>query len=310
MRLEDAEIVKLLPTWMQQDGSDQGLSSGCDKIIRDAYARIKLFSRWNKIDQLSSSDLDELAWELNILWYNSTASLYTKRKLIKTSDLVFARSGTRWAVETVVTAYFGDAKLLEWFEYGGDPNRFKIELSFKPDIYQKKTALQILEMVKRKSQWLECFVIHMITAVHQQGFFRLIRLRIRSGVWNWGRKPVLFNGSTRFNGSLCWDQLVNLSGTLRLRIAGRLRTANVVRTPAGFGVRSGTQTPQQARTGNLLPCASKNTESGRCTPLLRLRCRMVPSCKVGLIWNAHHTFSGQRSFDGRKKFNGGVSVAL
>ena len=61
MRLNETEMVKLLPAWMQEDGSDKGLATGCDIISRDAYARLKLLSRWDKIDQLSDAELDEMA---------------------------------------------------------------------------------------------------------------------------------------------------------------------------------------------------------------------------------------------------------
>ena len=71
MRLNETEMVKLLPAWMQQDASNQGLAAGCDTISRDAYARLKLLSRWDKIDQLSDAELDEMAWELRIEWYDS-----------------------------------------------------------------------------------------------------------------------------------------------------------------------------------------------------------------------------------------------
>ena len=48
MRLNETEMVKLLPAWMQEDGSDKGIATGCDIISRDAYARLKLLSRWDK----------------------------------------------------------------------------------------------------------------------------------------------------------------------------------------------------------------------------------------------------------------------
>ena len=75
MRLNETEMVKLLPAWMQEDGSDKGLADGCDIISCDAYARLKLLSRWDKIDQLNDAELDEMAWELNIQWYDSTAPI-------------------------------------------------------------------------------------------------------------------------------------------------------------------------------------------------------------------------------------------
>ena len=44
MRLNETEMVKLLPAWMQEDGSDKGIATGCDIISRDAYARLKLLT--------------------------------------------------------------------------------------------------------------------------------------------------------------------------------------------------------------------------------------------------------------------------
>lgn len=94
MRLNETEMVKLLPAWMQEDGSDKGIATGCDIISRDAYARLKLLSRWDKIDQLSDAELDEMAWELNIQWYDSTAPIAAKRAVIRNSDRVYAKLGT------------------------------------------------------------------------------------------------------------------------------------------------------------------------------------------------------------------------
>lgn len=93
MRLNETEMVKLLPAWMQEDGSDKGLATGCDIISRDAYARLKLLSRWDKIDQLNDAELDEMAWELNIQWYDSTAPIAVKRAVIRSSDRVYTIEG-------------------------------------------------------------------------------------------------------------------------------------------------------------------------------------------------------------------------
>ena len=48
MRLKETEMVKLLPAWMQEDSSNQGLAAGCDIVSRDAYARLKLLSSGTK----------------------------------------------------------------------------------------------------------------------------------------------------------------------------------------------------------------------------------------------------------------------
>ena len=37
MRLNETEMVKLLPAWMQEDGSDKGLATGCDILTIGQY---------------------------------------------------------------------------------------------------------------------------------------------------------------------------------------------------------------------------------------------------------------------------------
>ena len=103
MKLHEAEILKLLPAWMQEDGSNRGLAAGTDEVTRAITARAKLLSRWNKIDQLDETELDEMAWELRILWYDSTAPIETKRSVIRNSDLVYSKLGTSYAVQQIVT---------------------------------------------------------------------------------------------------------------------------------------------------------------------------------------------------------------
>lgn len=160
MRLNEAEILKLLPSWMREDAAIQGLAAGTDKITRSIYARIKLLSRWDQIDNLSEEELDELAWELNIQWYDSTALISTKRNVIRNSDLVYAKLGTRYAVEQIVTDYFGSGQVREWFEYGGKPHHFKV-LSTNPELVNNNLELflKLLGVVKRRSSWLDAILI-------------------------------------------------------------------------------------------------------------------------------------------------------
>ena len=160
MRLNEIEMVKLLPAWMQRDASDQGLAAACDIISRDAYARLNLLRRWDKIDKLSDAELDEMAWELNIQWYDSTAPIETKRAVIRSSDRVYAKLGTRYAVEQIITDYFGSGEVREWYQYGGAPYHFKV-LSDNPGLVNDNLNLflSLLRTVKRRSAWLDAILI-------------------------------------------------------------------------------------------------------------------------------------------------------
>ena len=134
--------------------------AGCDIISRDAYARLKLLSRWDKIDQLSDAELDEMAWELNIQWYDSTAPIAAKRAVIRNSDRVYAKLGTPYAVEQIVADYFGTGEVREWYQYGGQPHHFKV-LSDNPSLVNSNLDLflKLLRTVKRRSSWLDAILI-------------------------------------------------------------------------------------------------------------------------------------------------------
>lgn len=156
MKLKNIEFIKLLPEFMQEDPANVGLSKGLDQVFRLFADYGDSLSIWTAIDRLTEEELDELAWELNITWYEKNADISVKRKLIKNNSEIQKNLGTGYAVEQVISAYFGDGEIEEWFEYGGDPGCFKI-VSSNPLITQENLNkfLRILEKVKRKSAHLD-----------------------------------------------------------------------------------------------------------------------------------------------------------
>lgn len=156
MRLSDIEFVRLLPQFMRDDDAVKGLAAGIDAIIPKLAASLSLLPTWDCIDYLPEDELDALAQELNILWYSSSADIGTKRELIKNSDRVYAHLGTKWAVENVIQAYFGDGYVREWYEYGGTPGTFRV-YSGNPTVTGERLAefINVLNKVKRHSAKLD-----------------------------------------------------------------------------------------------------------------------------------------------------------
>lgn len=156
MKLSNLEFIKLLPQFMQNDKAVRGLAAGIDSIVPQLAAELEKLSTWDHIAKLSEAELDELAWELNILWYDAGASIEVKRNIILDSDKVYKKLGTKWAVENVINTYFGDGYLEEWFQYGGEPGRFRI-YSSNPELNETKfnEFLSVLNKVKRASSQLD-----------------------------------------------------------------------------------------------------------------------------------------------------------
>lgn len=156
MKLSTLEFARLLPAFMRGDLSVQGLAHGIDDIIPAIAASVQRLTTWDKIDELSDSELDSLAWELNIMWYDKGASIEAKREIIKNSDKVYRHLGTKWAVENVVETYFGEGYIREWFEYNGAPGYFRV-YSTNPTLNNERLTefMNILNKVKRHSSKLD-----------------------------------------------------------------------------------------------------------------------------------------------------------
>lgn len=118
MRLSTADILKLLPEFMRDDQAVRGLAAAVNKLIREPGEKVKTIRVWDQIDNLDDAQLDELAYELDIDWYDTSLPIENKRAIVKISDLVHSRRGTKWAVEELVTAYISSGYVMEWHEEG------------------------------------------------------------------------------------------------------------------------------------------------------------------------------------------------
>lgn len=156
MKLNNLEFIKLLPQFMRDDAAVHGLSVGIDTAIRRLADSVANLSTWDRIDYLSEKELDDLAWELNILWYDYGADIAVKRDVVKNSDMVYKHLGTKWAVENVIASYFGNGYIEEWFEYAGEPGHFIVHTT-NPSLANERFTefLNLLAKVKRSSAKLD-----------------------------------------------------------------------------------------------------------------------------------------------------------
>lgn len=160
LRLGDLEFVKLLPTWMRGDLADAALAQGVDEVMRDLAPQVAVLSVWDCLDQLSDAYLDELAWALDVRWYDSGASHDTKVDLVRNSDMVHRKLGTVGAVESVVSSYFGAGRVMEWQDYDGQPHHFKVFTTDPSAVGENLPRfLDMLRKVKRLSSVFDGIMI-------------------------------------------------------------------------------------------------------------------------------------------------------
>lgn len=156
MELNNMDFVRLLPLFMRDDDANIGLSNAVNVITEKLSERARLCSTWDKIDDMSEAELDLLADELNISWYDKKTTIDIKRKIIRESDIVHSKLGTNWAAKQVINTYFGEGEIIDWYTYGGEPGHFKIQ-TLNQSIMEEKYSnfISILNKVKRKSAVLD-----------------------------------------------------------------------------------------------------------------------------------------------------------
>lgn len=167
MKTQDIDIKKFLPLFMRDDEFNIAASNALNDVFQ--HIDTMKLRTWDNLNSLNHEELDTLANELNVLWYNAAGSLAEKREQIRTSDDVWRTLGTRHAVETVVSQLFGSGTLYEFWEYeGGKPHHFKIDVP-DPAVLTaagEKEFLRVLELVKRKSQILDMIKLVMLQKFH------------------------------------------------------------------------------------------------------------------------------------------------
>lgn len=156
MDINNMDFINLLPIFMKTDDANIGLSNAVNIITENLAEKGALCSTWDKVDNMSGPELDLLAEELNITWYDKDAALDIKRQIVKDSDKVHSKLGTNWAVLRVIETYFGEGKIIDWYEYDGEPYHFKVQTINQSILNTKAEAfMKILNVVKRKSAVLD-----------------------------------------------------------------------------------------------------------------------------------------------------------
>lgn len=156
MKTNNIDLLKMVPIFMRSDKFVIALAESFNDVLN--RFELKKLRTWDQLQKMNHRELDELAWELNVLWYNKDGTLAQKRAQIISSNQVWSRLGTRYAVETVIREVFGSGEVLEFWEIeNGLPHHFEVVVSDPRLVTPEGEAefRRLLEKVKRKSQILD-----------------------------------------------------------------------------------------------------------------------------------------------------------
>lgn len=101
--------------------------------------------------RLSQAVLDILARDFKVDWWDPEYSIEEKRRTLKGSWRVHKTLGTKAAVETAIRAIYPLTTVEKWFEYGGEPYHFPLNINITSDsgdLARQKRVLDRLNFYK------------------------------------------------------------------------------------------------------------------------------------------------------------------
>ena len=154
------DLINSQSAVLAEDPQVQAAAKAIDDELRKVTKLIPslaLITRIRNRDITDHALLALLAWGFHVDFYDVTFSVPVKQELVAKSLDWHTRKGTPSAVEEVVSAVFSDAKVTEWFEYGGLPYTFKVStaLGGQVDNTAARELIQAIFSVKNTRSWLD-----------------------------------------------------------------------------------------------------------------------------------------------------------
>ncbi len=143
--LTKENLVVTLPPALRTDPSVVALAEALSELLAARPAEIERLRIYPAIDTLEEPLLDILARDFKVDWWDPEYSLEEKRRTLKDSWRVHRLLGTRAAVETAISAIYPHTQVLEWFEYGGEPYHFRLDISITNDSIDSEKQRRVLE---------------------------------------------------------------------------------------------------------------------------------------------------------------------
>lgn len=138
-------LLFAFPSGLRENPSLAALGDVTAEALAKRPAEIALLAIYPRIEELPEDLLDILARDFKVDWWDINYDLAEKRRTLKDSWRVHKMLGTKAAVETAISAIYPHTRVLEWFEYGGEPYHFKLDINITNDTINSEKQRRVLE---------------------------------------------------------------------------------------------------------------------------------------------------------------------
>lgn len=154
-----------------KDARTKAFMYACDRQIKKLLEQAEKAKVWCAIESVDEKYLDHMAADCRTLFYNSSLDPDVKRKLIANSYYWYMKLGTSAAVEEILNIVLQNSYtfIQEWFDYNGQPYRFKIKTNalLEKDSYEYFS--DIIKKVKNERSQLD--TIDLFRDISQDVYF-------------------------------------------------------------------------------------------------------------------------------------------
>ena len=138
-------LLLIVPPALTHDPAMMARAAADAEALAARLAEIDRVRIISNIDALDETVLDILARDFKVDWYDPGYSLEEKRRTVKSSWRVHKTLGTKAAVETAIRAIYPLTTVEEWFEYGGEPYHFRLNIDITSDSGDRTRQKRVLE---------------------------------------------------------------------------------------------------------------------------------------------------------------------
>lgn len=138
-------LLLIVPPALTQDPAMMARAAADAEAMEARLAEIDRVRIIPNIDGLNETVLDILARDFKVDWWDPEYSIEEKRRTLKGSWRVHKILGTKAAVETAIRAIYPLTTVEEWFEYGGEPYHFRLNIDITSDSGDRVRQRRVLE---------------------------------------------------------------------------------------------------------------------------------------------------------------------
>ena len=156
--LTKENILAQLPAVLQNDPNLFALATSTAQVLARRKNEIRMLEIFSRIDELPEDLLDILAYDFKVDWWDYNYTVEQKRQTLKDSFRVHKHLGTKYAVQTAISAIYPDTKVTEWFEYGGTPFTFRLTIdatNVETTSTKHQKVLALVDYYKNKRSHLD-----------------------------------------------------------------------------------------------------------------------------------------------------------